>query len=113
MSRVIKRKTRLLKVLFALATLLIVSDAFGARCTGSSHCRACSSCRYCAHCAKQGGTCGVCSPGVAADSSSSSAPQKADNIPWWVYLIGGWAGIMTISWGWQKYQAGKKRSDKI
>lgn len=92
-------------------------NAFAARCTGSPNCRACSSCRYCAHCAKQGGTCGVCSPSSAASRSASVAPvassasQTESRVSWWVYVIGVWAGVGTIAWGWQQYQrlSGKQK----
>ncbi|WP_185963943.1 hypothetical protein [Flavobacterium restrictum] len=41
---------------------LIASTSESRGCTGSEFCSACKNCSGCKNCAKEGGTCGVCTP---------------------------------------------------
>ncbi|MDC8002731.1 SH3 domain-containing protein [Aureisphaera galaxeae] len=45
-------------------------------CTGSAYCTACKNCTGCRHCAKNGGSCGVCSPRSSSVSRPSSFNTK-------------------------------------
>jgi hypothetical protein len=45
-------------------------------CTGSEYCSACKNCSGCKHCAKEGGSCGVCSPPTTKKSFVSPSRKK-------------------------------------
>ena len=46
--------------------LVMHSNVFAGRCTGSSNCRACSTCSSCRYCNGGGGTCGICGGGSSS-----------------------------------------------
>lgn len=55
------------RISFTLVVMFLLmgisQTARGARCTGSSNCRACTTCSSCKHCNGGGGSCGVCGGG--------------------------------------------------
>ena len=74
-------------IFVALVALLVMPATVfaGRKCTGSENCTACTTCTGCKHCAKDGGTCGVCTPKSKQSNSNSSSPakgkQKVSNRP--------------------------------
>ncbi|MGL2965877.1 hypothetical protein [Flavobacterium sp. XGLA_31] len=45
-------------------------------CTGSEYCASCKNCSGCKHCAKEGGTCGVCSPSKKTSKAKSVKKKR-------------------------------------
>ena len=58
----------------AIALVLTVTS-YGAKCTGSSNCKACTTCSSCKYCSKDGGTCSVCA-NRATDTKDAKTGAK-------------------------------------
>jgi len=58
------------------STKLIADNCESRGCSGSDYCSACKNCSGCKHCAKEGGTCGVCTPAARPAKKQQAVAPK-------------------------------------
>lgn len=67
-----------IRLFLAVAVALIFSvPSYGAKCTGSSNCKACTTCSSCKYCSKDGGTCSVCANRAAETKDAKMGAKDA------------------------------------